>query len=182
MGKLFKALEAEHQSFIEKQPLFFVATALEKGRVNVSPKGMDSLRVVSASRVVWMNLTGSGNETATHLQGSNRITLMFCSFEGKPLTLRLYGKATVYHRRDKEWDGLVGSFPVSNGNRQIIDVAIESVQTSCGMSIPFMDFKGPRDELKNWAEKQGEERIEQYWRKKNSVSLDGLPTGIIEKQ
>lgn len=180
MGKQFDEILPDVQAFIQKQHLFFIATAMSTGKVNLSPKGMDSLRIINPKRVMWLNVTGSGNETATHLQENNRITVMFCAFEGKPLILRLYGKGKVYHQRDAEWEEYISFFPKLSGARQLIDIEIDMVQTSCGMAVPFMDFNREREELKHWAEKQGEEGIKAYWDKKNTVSLDGHNTGIFE--
>ncbi len=153
MGKRIEQLTPELITFIQHQKIFFVATAMETGRINLSPKGMDTFRVINSNRVVWLNLTGSGNETATHLQHADRITIMFCAFEGKPLILRLYGNAKVYHNTDAEWDKLIGLFPANVGSRQLIDITVDLVQTSCGYSIPFMDYKKDREVLTKWAEK-----------------------------
>lgn len=168
------------QKFISKQKIFFVATATDKSRINLSPKGMDSFRVMDEKRVLWLNLTGSGNETAAHLDVDGRITIMFCSFEGAPMILRLYGKGKVINPNDKEWSSAVGQFPKQAGTRQIIDIDIEAVQTSCGMSIPMYDFKEDRLELDEWAQNKGEEGIKEYWKEKNEVSIDGIPTKIQE--
>lgn len=180
MGKKTDQISPEIIEFIEKQKIFFVGTAMTSGIVNVSPKGMDSFRVINPNRVMWLNVTGSGNETATHLHESDRITIMFCAFEGKPLILRLYGKGKVYHQRDTEWADYINLFPKLEGARQIIDIDVEIVQTSCGMAVPFMDFKEERNELKAWAKKQGETGIKEYWEKKNTLSFDGHPTHIFE--
>ena len=179
MGKLYKQLTDDLTGFIQRQKLFFVGTAADDGRVNVSPKGMDTLRVVTEDRVVWLNLTGSSNETAAHLRENDRITLMFCAFEGDPLVLRLYGHARIFHPRDAEWDSLLTLFPAIPGARQIIDMSIDLVQTSCGFGVPFFEFKAERDQLEKWAEKKGPEGIRQYWEEKNQISLDGKPTGIV---
>lgn len=178
MGKKYKEISPKLQEFIADQKIFFTGTAMEDGRVNVSPKGMDSLRVLGPDRVMWLNLTGSGNETAAHLKFKNRITLMFCAFEGRPMILRVYGKARVYHPGDPEFDSHVGLFPEIAGKRQLVDVQVELVQTSCGFGVPFMEFKGERELLHEWAEEKGEEGIQQYWRDKNTETIDGVPTGI----
>jgi hypothetical protein len=178
MGKQFLEIEKATIVFIEKQKIFFVATAAATGRVNVSPKGMDTFRIIDSKRVVWLNLTGSGNETATHLLETGRITLMFCAFEGKPNIVRLYGKASLIYPRDEAWEALISLFPAIPGARQIIDVAIDLVQTSCGMAVPFMAYQGEREELRHWAEKQGNEKIKEYWERKNKISIDGKPTGM----
>src|SRR5690606_7586577 len=160
--------------FIEDQKIFFVATAMEEGSVNVSPKGLDSLRVMGPNRVLWLNLTGSGNETAIHLKHKNRITLMFCAFEGNPIILRLYGRAQVYEFGDAKWKEHIGDFPEIPGSRQLIDVHIDKVQTSCGMGVPLMDYQKQRQELVDWASRKGEEGLREYWKKKNTTSLDGF--------
>ena len=182
MGKQYGQISSVHQSFIEGQKLFFVGTAAGDGRVNISPKGMDTLRVIDAHRVVWLSVTGSGNESAAHVAENSRMTLLFCAFEGRPMILRLYGKARVLHPRDAEWSELVALFPSLPGVRQIFDLTVELVQTSCGMSVPFFDYAGERDALNNWAEGKGEAGLLDYWHEKNEVSLDGKPTYLFETQ
>jgi hypothetical protein len=179
MGKKITQILPEIVEFIEKQKMFFVATAMSSGTVNLSPKGMDSFRIINQNRVMWLNVTGSGNETATHLQENDRMTIMFCAFEGKPLILRLYGKAKTYHQRDKEWEEYINLFPKLAGSRQIFDISVEIVQTSCGMAVPFMDFKADRNELNSWALKKGDDGIKEYWEEKNTKSFDGHSTGIF---
>jgi len=179
MGKRLEQITPELQQFIENQKLFFVATAMSSGNVNVSPKGMDSFRIINPNRVMWLNVTGSGNETAAHLLESDRITVMFCAFEGKPMILRLYGHAKAYHHYNEEWNQYIDLFPKFAGARQIIDIKIDIVQTSCGMAVPFMDYNHEREELNKWAEKKGEEGIHKYWEQKNTVSFDGMETGIF---
>ncbi|MCR5886611.1 pyridoxamine 5'-phosphate oxidase family protein [Hymenobacter sp. J193] len=178
MGKQYPTISADTQAFIERQHMFFVGTAAADGRVNISPKGQDTLRVLDPNRVAWLNLTGSGNETAAHLLELNRITLMWCAFEGKPNILRLYGTATIYHPRDPEWADLLLLFPPLPGARQILVVEVDLVQTSCGMAVPFLDFRAERDELNHNMEKRGTEQVEQYWHDRNTRSIDGKPTGI----
>ena len=181
MGQRYTDLSEKLSAFIRQQHLFFVGTADRDGHINVSPKGMDSLRVLNNTRIVWLNLTGSGNETAAHLQGSGRITLMFCAFAGDPLILRVYGQGRVIHPRDADWNEFIDIFPALPGARQIVDVSIELVQTSCGFGVPLYDFKSDRGLLRTWAEKKGVDGLEQYWQDKNQVSLDGKPTGIVKK-
>lgn len=180
MAKRYAELDDKLRRFIAAQKLFFVGTAAAEGHVNVSPKGMDSLRVLSPNRVVWLNVTGSGNETAAHLLEHPRITLMFCAFEGEAMILRVYGKALAYHPRDPQWNELVALFPPVPGARQIVDIEVDLVQTSCGTAVPFFDYRGEREQLNDWAIKKGAEGIRQYWQDKNQVSLDGKPTGILE--
>lgn len=178
--KLYDHINQRIQKFISAQKIFFVATATNQGRINLSPKGMDSFRIINSTKVHWLNLTGSGNETAAHLGVDGRITVMFCSFEGAPLILRIYGKGTVINPKSSNWAEAIANFPKLAGTRQIIEIDIDSVQTSCGMSIPHFDFKGERLELDDWAKKKGQEGIKDYWREKNEVSLDGIPTNIQE--
>lgn len=174
MGRQLSELTPPLIEFIQAQKMFFVATAMDEGSVNLSPKGLDSLKVLDTKRVIWLNLTGSGNETAIHLSHKNRITLMFCAFEGDPIILRLYGKAKVYHQKDTLWSEHINLFPKTEGSRQLIDVQIEKVQVSCGMGVPYMEYKSQRDGLLNWASQQGDEGLKRYWKKRNSTSLDGF--------
>lgn len=169
------------KQFIADQKIYFVGTAAADGRVNISPKGMDSLRVINSKRVAWLNVTGSGNETSAHVQENSRMTIMFAAFEGKPLILRLYGNAKVVHQNDPQWEDLNSLFNPLPGTRQIFDLEIDIVQTSCGMAVPFLDYVGERELLNDWATKQGETGIQEYWQKKNQLSMDGKPTHIIEK-
>ena len=178
MGDRFKSLSDELTTWIESQHMFFVATAAKEGSVNVSPKGQDSLRILSPNELIWLNLTGSGNETAAHLLDTNRITLMWCAFEGPPRILRVYGTATTVHPRDSAWEICNQLIPAQVGARQYYRVAIDMVQTSCGYAVPFMDFKEDRKVLEMWSEKKGPEGIAQYWQDKNTTSIDGFPTGI----
>lgn len=164
--------------FIAAQHMFFVATAARDGRVNVSPKGLDSLRVVGPNRVVWLNGTGSGNETAAHLREVNRMTLMFCSFERKPLILRLYGTATEIQPDQPEWAEHIGYFPPMPGARQLFDMSVDLVQTSCGYGVPFMEYVSDRPLMAQWAEKKGPDGVREYHREHNVNSLDGFPTGL----
>ena len=179
MGKQLASITPELQAFIEKQHIFYVGTAAAEGRINVSPKGMDSFRVLDKNTVVWLNLTGSGNETAAHLLQHDRMTIMFCAFEGKPLILKLFGNAKCYHERDPEFKQYSGLFPENVGTRQFIQMNIDLVITSCGFAVPFMDFKEDRNALNAWAEKQGRNRIKTYWKKKNTKSIDGYDTRIF---
>ncbi len=181
MGQRYTELSDKLKQFIEAQKIFFVGTAAADGRVNISPKGMDSLRVLGKNRVVWLNVTGSGNETSAHVQENPRMTLMFAAFEGNPMILRLYGKAKVIHQTDPEWEVLLALFDPLPGTRQLFDLSIDLVQTSCGMAVPYFEYTGERDQLNAWANKKGEAGIRDYWNEKNQVSLDGKPTRIVEK-
>ncbi len=183
MARHHDRITAELAAFIARQPLFFVATAAAAGRINLSPKGVDgTLAVLGPDRVAFLNLTGSGNETAAHLKADGRITLMFCSFEASPLILRLYGRGRAVHRRDPDWADLDRHFPALPGKRQIVEVAVDSVITSCGFGVPRMGLDGQRPTLPDWAAAKGDDGIRAYWRDKNAVSFDGLPTGLLDDE
>ena len=181
MGQRYTELSQRHQDFIAAQKLFFVGTATADSRVNVSPKGMDCLRVLGPRQVAWLSVTGSGNESAAHVQLAPRMTLMFCAFAGSPMILRVYGHARVIHRGDARWSELSALFPPLPGARQVFDVAIDLVQTSCGMAVPLFDYTGDRDALNEWAEKKGPDGIRAYWAEKNQSSLDGIDSGILAR-
>ena len=173
-------LSARQVSFIQRQPLFFVATAAKDGRVNLSPKGMDTLRVIGPDRIAWLSLSGSGNETAAHLLDNPRMTLMFCAFEGDAGILRVYGTARAIHPTDLEWRECSVLFPDMPGARQVFDLSIDLVQTSCGTGVPVLRFerqRGPQ-ELLPFFEAMGASGVRAYWARKNAVSLDGRLTGI----
>lgn len=181
MGKQYETLSEQLIEFIAKQKIFFVGTATADSRVNVSPKGMDSFRVLGKNRVAWLNVTGSGNETSAHIQLNPRMTIMFCAFEGDPLILRLCGTAKVVHKNDAEWDVLFPLFELLPGARQIFDLSIELVQTSCGMAVPYYSYAGERELLNDWAVNKGEKGLRKYWEEKNQMSIDGIPTNIVAK-
>lgn len=180
MGKLFNSIETQHKAFIEKQKMFFTATAplSADGHVNLSPKGLDSFRVLSDTRVMYLDINGSGNETSAHMLENGRITFMFCAFDGPPLILRLYGKGCTILPGDAAWADLIGSFDLQIAARQIIVADIDLVHTSCGFSVPLYDYTGERDHAFKWAEKKGTEGLEKYQEEKNRISLDGLPTAL----
>ncbi len=182
MARFYPSLESKHRDFIAAQHIFFTASGTADSRLNLSPKGMDSLRVLSNTCVAYLDLTGSGNETAAHLKQDGRMTIMFCSFDADPMILRLYGRGRVVHRNDAEWDRLRGHFPDLPGERQLIVLDVESVQTSCGYAVPRYAYEGERDTLARWAEKKGPMGLLDYWREKNQVSIDGLPTGLLENE
>ncbi len=180
MAKQFERIGDDHRAFIEAQQMFFVATAAPEGRVNLSPKGMDSLRVLGPNRIAWLNWTGSGNETAAHLLKSARMTLMWCSFGPRALILRAYGSARTLHPRDADWAGMAAHFKTGFAARQIFDLSVEMVQSSCGYGVPRFEYAGERDVLPKWAEARGPEGVRAYWAERNAVSIDGFPTGITE--
>ncbi len=181
MGQRFTELSAKHIQFIAEQRMFFVGTATADSRVNISPKGMDSFRVLGNQRVAWLNVTGSSNETSAHVQLAPRMTLMFCALDGPPLILRLYGSAKVIHKNDPEWAQLISLFKPLPGARQIFDVTLDLVQTSCGMAVPYCTYVGDRELLSDWATKKGEDGLKHYWEEKNQMSIDGIPTNILAK-
>jgi predicted pyridoxine 5'-phosphate oxidase superfamily flavin-nucleotide-binding protein len=181
MAQRFTQIEPEHRAFIERQRVFFTASAAAEGHINLSPKGLDTLRVIDANAVAYLDLTGSGAETAAHARADGRLTIMLCAFEGPPLILRLYGRSRVLPRGSADYarvlaDAFAGVEPV--GARAIVMLDVELVQTSCGYGVPHMKYAGERPSLVRWAEQKGEEGLKDYWRRKNAVSLDGLPTGF----
>lgn len=179
MGKRFDALQSDQIGFIAEQQLFFVATAAPAGaHVNLSPKGMDSLRVLSPNRILWANATGSGNETAAHLALDARMTLMWCGFAKRPMILRAYGQAQAHHHDSPDWAALAAHLPPLPGLRQIVELTIELVQSSCGFAVPFMEPAGERSTLRRWAEDQGPDGLSAYWDTRNRLTIDGQPTGI----
>ena len=180
MAKFYDRISETLRQFIEAQHIFFVASAplSAEGHVNLSPKGMDSLRVLSPNRVAYLDLIGSGNETSAHLLENQRITFMWCAFQGKPDIVRLFGKGRAVLPGDSEWDELRPLFPDYINARQIIMAEIHKVQTSCGYAVPLMDYVADRDTLTRWAETKGEDGLETYVCQKNVESMDGLPTPI----
>jgi Pyridoxamine 5'-phosphate oxidase len=178
MAKFYETIVDELQDFIRQQQMFFTATAIETGRVNLSPKGIDTFRILDDRTVAYLDLTGSGNETSAHLLVDPRMTIMFCGFEKKPWIVRIYGQGRVVRSGDSAWDGLISHFDLLPGTRQIVQLQVESAQSSCGMGVPKYEFQGHRTELLQWAEKKGETGVQQYWKDKNQVSIDGLPTRI----
>ena len=177
---MYTELDGKLQEFIGNQKIFFVGTAASEGRVNVSPKGMDSLRILNENQLIWLNLTGSGNETAAHVLEQPRMTLMFCALEGKPLILRVYGKAKAVHPRDKEWAEWITLFPDYPGARQIFLLDIDLAQTSCGFAVPNYQYQEDRGDLVYWTDKIGDDGVKKYWKEKNQASIDGKPTKILD--
>ena len=180
MAKRYPELDPNHQEFIRRQPVFFVATAPSGpgGHVNLSPKGQDTFRVLDPHRVAYLDLTGSGNETSGHVLQNGRITLMFCAFSGSPLILRIYGEGTIVLPGSAEWETLQGHFAPGPGVRQIVHVMVREVQTSCGYGVPLLDYRGDRDTLTRWADQLGPAGLDAYRRTGNASTLDGLPTPI----
>ncbi len=176
MGRAFDSITPPMREFIERQHLFFVATApTNGGRVNVSPKGYDAFRILGDNRVCYLDITGSGAETIAHVRENGRITFMFCAFEGKPNICRLYGTATVLRPGDEGHDELRALFDDHDGVRSVIVADIDRTSNSCGFSVPFMDFVEDRPTLANHWEGKDDDTMTDYWTKKNTVSIDGLP-------
>ncbi len=182
MGQQYDAISERHRAFIERQPMFFVATAARDGHVNVSPKGLDSFRVLGDNRVAWLNGTGSGNETAAHVLATDRMTIMFCSFAREPLILRLFGTARTVQPDDGAWAELLALFPSMPGARQVYDVHVDLVLASCGYGVPLMETTAQRELMPAWATKKGPDGLAAYRAEKNTTSLDGLPTGLPQEQ
>lgn len=176
MGRAHGELTSELAAWIERQPVFFVATAplSPDGHVNASPKGLDSLRIIGPRQVAYLDLTGSSAETIAHLRENGRIVLMFCSFEGPPKIVRVYGRGTVVTRRSRDWSVWRDRFPDLSAPRSIIVVDVDRVGDSCGFGVPRMVFSGERADLGRWAKNKGAEELAAYRRKKNSTSIDGL--------
>ena len=183
MAKQFPAIEVSHRDFIQRQHIFFVASAARKGRVNLSPKDGAALRVLGPNQVAYLDVTGSGNETAAHIRADGRMTLMFCAFEGAPMILRLYGLGSVLQRDSATYSELLATAFAGEerpGARQIIMLDVDLVLTSCGYGVPLFDYAGERATLTRWAESKGEDGLRDYRREKNARSIDGFPTGILE--
>ncbi len=178
MSSKFTSIAPEHRAFIERQKIFFVASAAPKGRVNVSPKGMSTLRVLGVNDVAYLDVTGSGSETRAHLLASDdkRLTIMFCAFEGEPLILRLYGQAQSLMRGTSGYTALLPQFEEIPGARQIVRLAVDLVQTSCGMGVPLFDYREDRQDLTRYWTTQGIDKLRKYWGLKNKQSIDGWPT------
>lgn len=184
MGKFNDHITDEHAAFILKQHIFFVSTAplSEEGHINLSPKGLDSFKILSPTKVAYMDLIGSGNETSAHILENGRITFMFCAFDGPPNILRLYGKGFAVLRTHAQWNELAKHFDIYPSTRQIIIADIFKTQTSCGFGVPFYEYKGERDVHFVWADKKGEEGLANYIDEKNLCSIDGLPTAIAKEE
>ena len=173
-------LTDDHIAMIGRQAVFFVATAAAGARINLSPKGLDTFRVLGTNRVAWLDLGGSGNETHAHLaapkeQGGGRITVMMCNFEQPALILRIYGRGRAVLPQDAGWEVLAAHFELLPGTRQIFDIAVESVQTSCGWGVPLMTVEKPRETLTKYHAQQAPAK----WLDKvgsRTRSIDGLPT------
>lgn len=175
MADFSDTLTDKHIAFITRQPVFFVATAAEGARINLSPKGYDAFRVLGDNRVAYLDLGGSGNETHAHLVADGRITIMFCAFDRSALILRIYGHGRPVLPQDAGWDDLAQHFEMLPGTRQIFDITIGSVQTSCGWGVPVMQYERERDTLKK-AHRQTDPEAWLARTAGRTRSIDGLPT------
>jgi len=180
MSEFFDRLAEDHIAMIAAQPVFFVATAAAEGRINLSPKGYDAVRVLGPNRIAWLDLGGSGNETHAHLAADGRITLMFCNFRQPALILRAYGRGVAVLPQDAGWDELAAHFTLLPGTRQIFDIAVESVQTSCGWGVPLMTLEAERETLVKY-HRQADPAQWQAKTARRTRSIDGLPTRATDR-
>lgn len=175
MGKVLEALDERTRQFIAEQHMFFVATAPREGHLNLSPKGLDTLRILDDHTVAYLDFVGSGVETIAHLKENGRIVVMFCAFNGAPNILRLHGRGDVVEPHSPEYAALRSLFPDYAGARAIIRVHCERIADSCGYGVPRYEFQGHRTQLTDWAETKGPAAIAEYQRAKNAASIDGIP-------
>ncbi len=180
MGKLFTELNDDLRAFIAAQQMFFVATAplSADGHVNLSPKGLDTFRVLGPTTVAYLDLTGSGVETIAHLRENGRLTVLFCAFAGRPRIVRLQGRGRVVMPADAEWADVSAGFPQLPGVRAVIVLDADRISDSCGYGVPLYEFTGHRPQLTDWADTKGPDGVEEYKAKKNRASIDGLP-GLV---
>jgi hypothetical protein len=182
LAKEYPALTAHHREFIARQHIFFTASATADSHINLSPRSTDVLRVLGDNVVVYLDRTGSGNETAAHLLADGRLTIMMCALEGPPLILRLYGRGRAIRRGSEEYAELLAAHSASTeplGARQMVRLDFDLVKTSCGYGVPLHEYISERDTMDKWATSKGEDGLEAYWREKNLESMDGLPTGLL---
>jgi hypothetical protein len=177
MGKVFAELDDDLRAFIARQHVFFVASAplSADGHVNVSPKGLDTFRVLGPTTVAYLDLTGSGVETLAHLRENGRLTIMFCAFEGRPRILRLSGRGRAVEPGDAEWATAAAGFPEFPAARSVVVLEVDRIADSCGYGVPRYEFAGDRPQLAEWADKKGADGIRRYQSDKNRTSIDGLP-------
>ncbi|MET0182987.1 MAG: pyridoxamine 5'-phosphate oxidase family protein [Caulobacterales bacterium] len=178
MSKTYDALTDDLVAFIRAQKLFFVATAplAHDGRVNLSPKGYDSLVIIDAKTLAWIDLGGSGVETIAHLRENKRITLMFCALEGSANIVRVYGEGDVLPMQTPEFEEMRAQhFPAFDRGRAVIRVRISSVSDSCGWGVPFYEFKGEREQLRRWVDARSLDEWAERRYETNGTSIDGLP-------
>ena len=174
MSEFADHIDARSAGFIARQPVFFVATSALDARINLSPKGMDTFRVLGPNRVAYLDYGGSGNETHAHLAADGRITIMFCAFDAPALIYRVYGRGQAVLPQDADWDALAGHFTIERGVRQIFDITVESTQGSCGWAVPKMTLAAERQTLRKFhAQEEPAERLAKY--QTRTRSIDGLP-------
>ena len=181
MGRVYDDISEEQEFWIGEQPMFFVATAAPDAHVNVSPRGLDTFRVLGPRRVAWLDLTGSGVETISHLRADGRITLMFCAFEGRPTIVRLSGRGTAVLPSADSFAALVAGFPPHPGIRSVIKVDVSRVADSCGYAVPRMSLEGERDVLDLHNAKKGPQKLAEYRVDRNAASIDGLPAWPLDE-
>lgn len=182
MAQRFPSLEQKHLDFIARQHVFFTASAAATGHINLSPRSADMFRVLGSNQVVYLDRTGSGNETAAHMLADGRLTIMMCAFDGPPLILRLYGRGRTIRRGSAEYEALLHDHFADTeplGARQMMLLDFDLVQTSCGYGVPFHDYAGERPTMDKWAVSKGTDGLDDYWHEKNQTSLDGFPTGLF---
>ncbi|MBI3811744.1 MAG: pyridoxamine 5'-phosphate oxidase family protein [Nitrospirae bacterium] len=177
MAKTHEQIDDKLAAWIKQQRVFFVATAplAENGHINCSPKGGDSIRVLDPQTVAYLDLTGSGAETIAHVRENGRIVIMLCAFEGPTMIVRLHGRGEVITPSHPDFRSLVAQFPKNSGTRAVIRVKVGRVSDSCGYAVPFLDYRGERDSLEQWAETKGTAGLKEYRKAKNAQSIDGLP-------
>ncbi len=183
MGKILQALDDETKQFIQAQSMFFVASAPfdPEGHINLSPKGLDTFRILGPRTVAYLDFTGSGVETIAHLKENGRIVLMFCAFQGPPNILRLHGRGRTVELHEPEFNTLQAHFQVYESTRSIIVIELTRIANSCGYGVPLLKYEGERSQMAAWASKQGPDGLKAYRQEKNSRSIDGL-RGISEPE
>ena len=180
MANFFDKLDDKMKDFINAQQMFFVATAPKEGRINLSPKGLEGLKIVSDSKLLWLNYFGSGNETASHLLEDDRMTLMMCAYDGEPKIMRIYARVKVIQEKDAQWDEYISEFENTAGARQVFELNIESINDSCGWGVPLYEYQGQRDILTDYYGKTTKEEHIAYMKKNNQLSFDGKETKLFD--
>ncbi len=177
MGKEYQQIDAAIQRWLDRQKVFFVATAprADDGLINCSPKGVDALRVLDERTLVYADIGGSGIETVAHIRENGRIVIMLCAFEGPPKIFRFYGKGVAIEPGDDGFEELAGQFTHMPAIRNFVRVDVDVIRDSCGYGVPLYEFQSDRDSMRNWVEAKTEDELVQYRRDNNLESLDGLP-------
>jgi hypothetical protein len=181
LAKTYSEIDERLRQFIHAQSVFFVATAPldAAGHVNLSPKGLDTFRILGPKTVAYLDIFGSGVETIAHLRENGRIVVMFCAFQGPPKILRLHGHGRVVESHEAGFAALQEHFPVYEGARAIIVVDVERIGDSCGFGVPLLKYEAERLDLPAWCRKRGIKGLKIYRQEKNRQSIDGLP-GVSE--